>query len=251
MYYLTFPLEKDIKNLSEQEILNALKLQKTRFYTFNNFYMQGIQAGIQAKHSADELVTKFIFNKQHNRTNMNTTQLLKTVYEKDKTAILLNGGGHGDLVRLTEFFDGLDNNIYPYASFREEEEALNNAMTSVTAVFPELIFSNDCLKGMVNSFLRENRLEDTTFENFVKITDSLKWKVTLDDDDVLKFTDYFSDTTFSKITNILNQDNNNFNTDNIYFFIRKDKEKETKDIFFFNETDFLIAKKLLNYRLMT
>tara|TARA_B100000700_G_scaffold69353_2_gene76901 strand:- start:16091 stop:16837 length:747 start_codon:yes stop_codon:yes gene_type:complete len=248
MKQLFFPLGKNLRDLSEAEINNSIYMPKTQFYTFNNFYMQGIQAGIQAKHSSDELISKYVFNKKPDNINVNTLQLLKTVYKRDKTAILLNGGGQVDLVNLIEFFDSLDNNIYPYAYFREENDALNNAMTSVTAVFPELIFSNDGLKSLIKSFSIKNNVKDLTFYDLTNQYDDTAFPSLLDN--IFKFKDYFNEKTMKYIADkVLFKSIENL--DNLYIFIRENPEKETQDILFFNETDFLITKKLMKYRLMT
>ena len=60
-----------------------------------------------------------------------------------ETMILLNGGMQKDLQALVDLLtqaDDDDLNDFPWADFREAEEALNGALTNVSIVLPERIF---------------------------------------------------------------------------------------------------------------
>jgi hypothetical protein len=63
--------------------------------------------------------------------------MLEQFSENDKTFILLSGGEHQDLVNLIRFFD-TDENFYPWHYFTEP--GLNNAVTAICIVIPELLY---------------------------------------------------------------------------------------------------------------
>lgn len=121
---------------------------KYRCYTFNNFYLQGIQAGIQAAHSVTEMFAKAEYNKGNaiGDEEKNKADLIQdTLYEwanNHKTMIVLNGGMQQDLHALN---DQLVEIVYdlalPYATFRESQEALNGAMTSISVVVPDCLYN--------------------------------------------------------------------------------------------------------------
>lgn len=105
-----------------------------RCYVFNNFYLQGIQAGIQAAHVTAEL---FVNNQEAPEH-----QALMQWASTDKTMIVLNGGMQCD---LEEIWDDLvrdsDSLKLPIAKFHESREALNGALTSVAVVVPYHIYA--------------------------------------------------------------------------------------------------------------
>lgn len=109
-----------------------------RCYHLCNFYLAGIQAGIQSAHTQHELAMKYT------GVNVNRGVSLAKVSYHDwathhKTMILLNGGMASDLLDVESM---LIPNVHPYAwaAFREEEAALNNAITNIGIVLPKKIY---------------------------------------------------------------------------------------------------------------
>lgn len=103
--------------------------------------MSDKQFGIQAAHCLAEMFGKwaqpntvFFFEK-----DISTASMLYQWGKNDKTLVLLKGG---NCAHLADIFDILDNNEnpYPYASFNEDKESLNEALTCVGIVVPEKIY---------------------------------------------------------------------------------------------------------------
>lgn len=109
-----------------------------RAYFFNNMYLSGIHAGIQAQHCTAEMFIKYRPDIQSGCIG-NKSDMLYRWAEKYKTTIILNGGYNSNLQRLEHFF--ADGSPFPWASFYESEEALATACTSVGIVLPERIFN--------------------------------------------------------------------------------------------------------------
>ena len=100
-----------------------------RAYFFGNMYLSSIQQGIQAAHVVAEMFIKY--------HGLHPT--LIDWANAHKTMILLNGGYSEELHRLHGVFASREN-PYPYAAFRESEQALEGAITSVGIILPEYIW---------------------------------------------------------------------------------------------------------------
>jgi len=108
----------------------------TRCYVLVNMYMMGIQAGIQAAHCVQEI------NNNVSKYNPKEDFLLFREWAVwDKTLILLNGGGQDELIKTHDLFIENAKYRYPYAIFRESQEALGSAVTAVGIVLPEYIYN--------------------------------------------------------------------------------------------------------------
>lgn len=107
---------------------------KTRMYCVVNQYIAGIHAGIQSAHAITELFLDY-----PQRRN-NAGNLLWDWADQDKTIIVLNGGYQSSLQELCEKLKPLSS-TYPWASFCEENDALNGAMTAVAVVLPEYMYN--------------------------------------------------------------------------------------------------------------
>ncbi|QCQ59689.1 hydrolase [Rheinheimera phage Barba8S] len=103
---------------------------KMRAYFFQNFYLQGIHAGIQSQHTTAEMFVKY--SDQPNYNNV-----LFEWASKHKTTIVLNGGMQKDLLEIVNVLEDLP---YPFAYFREEQDALNGAVTNVGVILPEVVY---------------------------------------------------------------------------------------------------------------
>lgn len=106
-----------------------------RLYSFQNMYLPGVHCGPQGTHSAMEMVDKY-----SPIVNSSQSNYLYSWSRYHKTIIVVNGGHHSHLLELSEFLD-CEENPYPWASFRESEEALNCAMTNVCIVLPERVYN--------------------------------------------------------------------------------------------------------------
>ena len=111
--------------------------EQLRAYCFNNFYLQGIHAGIQSAHSLMEMAVKYkgdVFSSAYTPSVM-----FSQWAENHKTIIVLNGGMQSDLENLIALLDR-DECTLPWDAFYEEKAALNGALTNVGVIVPERIF---------------------------------------------------------------------------------------------------------------
>lgn len=107
---------------------------KTRMYCVVNQYIAGIHAGIQSAHAITE-----VFLDYNTRKRNLASEFLWRWADSDKTIIVLNGGYQSSLQGLCEKLTPLSG-TYPWAYFREEQDALNGAMTAVAVVLPEYMY---------------------------------------------------------------------------------------------------------------
>lgn len=123
-----------------------------RIYCFGNFYLSSIQQGIQALHALGELVAKYGIKQVTHDGDYNEhvfvgsspqATMLADYIKNHKTAQLMNGGAQKELGALHDFFQAAyesEKNDFPFAFFKEEENALNNALTCVAIVLPFRIY---------------------------------------------------------------------------------------------------------------
>lgn len=109
-----------------------------RCYHFGNYYMSSIQQGIQAAHCQMELFVKY------DKTivpgyNTKQKQELYDWAENHKTMICLNGGNLQGLKDIESLFQS-EQNIFPWATFYEDEMSLGGILTNVCIVLPEDIY---------------------------------------------------------------------------------------------------------------
>ena len=107
----------------------------SRLYFFNNMYMKGIQAGIQAGHAAVDLVDDYRDNKD-----------VRDWARNHKTFIILNGGDHTNLINIMTYLDTQCPKV-PSSVFTEP--GLDNAITSIAVLVPEKVYEHAAV-------LREN-----------------------------------------------------------------------------------------------
>lgn len=103
-----------------------------RAYYFGNMYLSSIQQGIQAAHVTADMFVKYPYDSSEH-------QMLSDWAADHKTMILLNGGYASELERLVDLFTYGDN-PYPWAYFRESQDAMQQCITSVGIVLPEHIW---------------------------------------------------------------------------------------------------------------
>lgn len=117
-----------------------------RAYFFTNRYVAGIHTGIQSGHAIDQLWSKYVERFLTDQlsgvepTFQDRTQfdMLRDFSKNHKTFICLNGGDHQNLLNLVDFLSN-PNNPLPWMEFREP--GLNDAITAVAVVVPELLYS--------------------------------------------------------------------------------------------------------------
>lgn len=116
--------------------------QELRAYFFQNFYLQGIHAGIQSQHTTAELFIKYRGGNtlEDFKSNLSKNALLYDWAENHKTTIVLNGGMQCDLEEIKGLLSS-EENPYPWAFFNEADFSLNGALTNVGIILPEKIYN--------------------------------------------------------------------------------------------------------------
>lgn len=110
-----------------------------RCYSINIMYLAGIHAGIQSGHAQCEIALKYLINRA-NEQGPEAVAGLAEWLENHKTAVILNGGQFGDLLKVEKFLGQPANHRYAWAPFRESEYSLNNTLTSIALVLPEHMY---------------------------------------------------------------------------------------------------------------
>lgn len=140
-----------------------------RAYFFQNFYLQGIHAGIQTAHTVAEMSVKY-----SGYAKTEETELTKHMYgdwaRDHKTIIVLNGGMQSDLELIADHLRK-NENPYPWDLFREDKDALNGALTNVGIVLPEKVFE-------YNNKVREHQEHINTTREVI-IPDLTDWEIEL------------------------------------------------------------------------
>lgn len=150
-----------------------------RCYHLCNMYISGLMAGLQSAHTQHELAIKYLASTPY-RNMVADESLTEYVYRLDlhtdakaeyinwannyKTMILLNGGMASHLIELETFLSE-NSHAYAWSSFREEEAALNGALTNVGIVLPEHMYrwSRQVLKFLdTPNQVFTNRTDDCT-----------------------------------------------------------------------------------------
>lgn len=126
-----------------------------RLYTFINYYLSSIQQGIQTAHILGEMV------KKHKTPGQR--EMLDDYLQNHKTIIVCNGGNSGAINDLLNFFEG--QNDYLYASFREDNDSLNGALTGVGILVPSYIYESQLIEFEEERFYRDDKLGKAFFDN--------------------------------------------------------------------------------------
>lgn len=141
-----------------------------RCYHLNNFYLGGIHAGIQSSHAQTELAVKYLATSLYIGGDENVVDYMareelhssarKSYVDwatQHKTMVVLNGGMMAQLLEWEELLNRSENR-FAWASFREEEAALNNALTNVCIVLPERMYvNNQIICRLLEVLRREGR----------------------------------------------------------------------------------------------
>ena len=143
--------------------------QELRAYFFQNFYLQGIHAGIQSQHTTAEMFVKYedeplcMCFGECNCTDRN--EMLFDWARNHKTTIVLSGGMQKDLEEIKELLASNENQ-YPWSFFHEAEFSLNGALTNVGIILPERIYNAPFIS---KDFDGDEEFEQYRFEH--KLTD--------------------------------------------------------------------------------
>lgn len=141
-----------------------------RCYHINNTYLSGIHAGIQSAHTQHELAIKYLASTPYRnmvadeslveygaRLDLHTDAKAEYIdwANNHKTMILLNGGMMSHLLEFEKFLNAHQHS-YAWSSFREEEDALNGALTNIGIVLPEHMYryTREVLKFVAAGFGR-------------------------------------------------------------------------------------------------
>jgi hypothetical protein len=94
-------------------------------------YLSDLQKGLQTAHLVAELASEY-------QSGEKALQFQNWAMDH-KTIIICNGGNAAALHELTSFMT-TPNNPFPYTSFQEDEQSLNNCITCVGIILPEVIY---------------------------------------------------------------------------------------------------------------
>ena len=101
-----------------------------RLYSFTNMYISPIQRGIQTAHIVSELSQTI-----HNKDVYNQWASI------DKTIVVLEGGNQKNLQNI---YDSIAcsslSEVFPFASFHEDEDSLGGALTAVGIIIPDVVY---------------------------------------------------------------------------------------------------------------
>ncbi len=142
-----------------------------RMYFFGNMYISQIQHGIQAAHVVAEMFSKYKFS-----SSMEPNYLHEWA-ANHKTMILLNGGYQTELEKALFLIENSKViKQLPYAFFREEKSALNDALTSVGILLPDVFYAVDPEKINEFRFSMHKLFGADESENIVKFVEFLQSK---------------------------------------------------------------------------
>lgn len=245
-------------------ITGLTSLNETRFYCFNNMYLNGIQAGIQSAHGLAELSNKYFLNNKNFNTGDNSffkknifdepdlsnhnysypehliTQL-KKCFKQDKTVVILNGGDHASLENLYKDFLDLHYHIHlPVALFKESEGALNGASTNIATCISESSFNREFKSLSKEIFSQDDfNLSDFNFSNLRHLLSSEA--LNLNSFISKSFIDFSDDELSGYILNAKKV----LNFEDILFYPIKDK------IYLITKYDLLLSNMLNRFRLFS
>ncbi len=113
-----------------------------RCYHLNNTYLAGIHSGIQSAHAQHELAMKYLGGAMAKSPYFAPAKEGYVEWATNhKTIIVLNGGMQSNLQEWEAMLASVSH-PYAWASFREEEAALNGTLTNIALVLPETIYKH-------------------------------------------------------------------------------------------------------------
>lgn len=114
-----------------------------RLYSFVNYYLSPLQAGLQTAHVVGELMTSSVAAKA-DLLGWGAGSLTMAWARVHKTIIILNGGNCESLATIYENLVDLKASLssLPVAKFNEDIQSLNGALTAVGVIVPEYIYNH-------------------------------------------------------------------------------------------------------------
>lgn len=139
--------------------------ENLRLYSFQNFYLSGIHAGIQTAHAIQELNNKY---QEIEGADIPAQTRLKIWATIDKTIVVVNGGTQDTLESLYRKLHSFERSLFPYAYF-EEDSGLNNSLTNVSIIVPKRVWSGEVLKNswIKNLFSSKREKNQLKLEQFL------------------------------------------------------------------------------------
>lgn len=112
-----------------------------RLYSFVNYYLSQLQAGLQTAHCVSEMSVAY-------NVETNERDMYRNWAVNHRTIIICNGGNSA---MLEDVFSTLAEHAeqyeLPLVKFYEDEQSLNNALTSVAIVVPARFYDAKFVKG--------------------------------------------------------------------------------------------------------
>ncbi len=123
-----------------------MEKEKLIMFSWQNFYLTGIQAGIQSGHCWMDMASFYrrTENQPENITCPREAKAAEVFWDwadNHKVVNVRNGGEQEALRDIWALFSK-DANPYPHCYFREDE-GLNMALTNVSIVLPEKVFAHE------------------------------------------------------------------------------------------------------------
>lgn len=117
-----------------------------RLYSFQNFYLAGIHAGIQTAHTIARMSQKYALTEGFCNLAPDNDQEAALLFKawatrgnNGETIIVKNGGMQCNLEETLAFLSS-EAHAYPFDYFNESQEALGGALTNVSIVVPKRIW---------------------------------------------------------------------------------------------------------------
>lgn len=105
-----------------------------RLYSLTNMYLSSLQKGLQTAHLVADLSLDSHMDSQVNK-------IFTEWAVRDRTIIILNGGNSLNLERWEQFLKDF-NRRWPWVAFREDQQSLNGAITTVGLIIPDSVYLN-------------------------------------------------------------------------------------------------------------
>lgn len=107
-----------------------------RLFSFTNSWLSDLQKGLQTAHVVGALWKKYAIDADLKYPYMESS-LLNCWLGFENTIIIYKSGDCATL-RSISYLLHIEYNPYPWASFHEDENSLNGALTAVGIILPEL-----------------------------------------------------------------------------------------------------------------
>jgi len=150
-----------------------------RCYHFGNYYLSGIQQGIQAAHAQTNMAKFYRHATPQGYDKMLNTEQVNMFWSwtGSPTMICLNGGNWQNLTDSKNFLMNTGSpslsERYPFATFSEDQASLSGMLTNVAIVLPEKIWGafNALVRGKKYSYQTDRGTRRNTYGTFAHFYD--------------------------------------------------------------------------------